>query len=233
MQRDKFLGVAIIIAGTLVAAGVAFASIPGPDGTIAGCYLKSGGRLRVIDKQAGQKCTSKEVAISLSQQGPPGGDGADGSPGPQGLPGEEGPPGPTAITDRIRLASPPFVPGVESPVDVPFSAAEWTQRAGTLNTLLRTSHGHQRRCAPPRPGDGERRFQDRWSPGRLDGSFNVAEQGTRSFDFGFVNKQALEPFVQVLFEPASDTNHTLSAVARSTCAHTKFEEISVDVVEIA
>jgi hypothetical protein len=99
MQRDRFLGVAIIIAGTLVAASVAFASIPGPDGTIHGCYLKSGGRLRVIDKQAEQKCTSKERPLSWSQQGP------SGPPGVQGDPGQDG----ATIAQRVRLATSPFV----------------------------------------------------------------------------------------------------------------------------
>jgi hypothetical protein len=37
MQRDRFLGVAVIVAGALVAASVAFAAIPSPDGTIHGC----------------------------------------------------------------------------------------------------------------------------------------------------------------------------------------------------
>jgi hypothetical protein len=43
MQRDRFLGVAIIVAGTLVAASVAVATIRSPNGTIHGCYAKSGG----------------------------------------------------------------------------------------------------------------------------------------------------------------------------------------------
>jgi hypothetical protein len=112
-MADRFLGVAIIVAGALVASSVAFAAIPSGDGTIFGCYAKEGGRLRVIDKEAGKKCTSKEVDLSWDQQGPPGAVGLQGPAGPDGppglpgadstVPGPEGPPGP---------AGPQGLPGV-------------------------------------------------------------------------------------------------------------------------
>src|SRR4051794_12746747 len=75
----------------LVAAGatVAVAAIPGPDGTIDGCYTKIGGILRVIDKAKGESCNSKlETAINWSRTGPAGAAGAAGAQGPKGDQGE-------------------------------------------------------------------------------------------------------------------------------------------------
>jgi hypothetical protein len=47
IRSTKFwLGGAI---ATVALAGTAYAAIPGGDGTIHGCYAKSGGTLRVID----------------------------------------------------------------------------------------------------------------------------------------------------------------------------------------
>jgi hypothetical protein len=37
VKRDRILGVAVIVAATLVAASVAFATIPSADGTIHEC----------------------------------------------------------------------------------------------------------------------------------------------------------------------------------------------------
>ena len=92
------------VAGATVAictaAGVAYATIPGSDNVISGCYSKQSGDLRVIDTQAGKTCLSSELPISWNQRGPAGppglkGDKGDvGPPGPQGLPGEKGDPGP-------------------------------------------------------------------------------------------------------------------------------------------
>jgi hypothetical protein len=56
----------------VVAAGIAYAAIPGGDGTISGCYKMSDGTLRVIDAEAGQTCKSSEKPITWSQTGPPG-----------------------------------------------------------------------------------------------------------------------------------------------------------------
>jgi hypothetical protein len=50
------------------AAGIALATIPGATGVINGCYEKRTGLLRVIDAEAGKKCTQWETPISWSQQ---------------------------------------------------------------------------------------------------------------------------------------------------------------------
>ncbi len=87
------------VAVLAVGGGVAYAGIPGAGGVISGCYLKHTGILRVIDAEAGKRCTSFETAISWNQggaagpQGPPGVQGPPGAQGPQGDPGEQGPVG--------------------------------------------------------------------------------------------------------------------------------------------
>ncbi len=77
---------------------IAFASIPGANGIIYGCYSNSNGTLRVIDNSTTQ-CKSNETALNFNQtglpgpqglQGPQGATGATGAAGPQGPAGPEG-----------------------------------------------------------------------------------------------------------------------------------------------
>jgi hypothetical protein len=83
---------------TVALAGTAYATIPGGDGTIHGCYAKSGGTLRVIDASV-TNCKAGETALDWSQQGVPGPQGPTGpkgdpgATGPQGTQGERGLPG--------------------------------------------------------------------------------------------------------------------------------------------
>jgi hypothetical protein len=78
----------------LAASGAAWASIPGPDGSIHGCYLKRGGSLRVIDSSSSTSCARTETALNWSEQGPPGVQGPTGPQGASGPPGLQGPTGP-------------------------------------------------------------------------------------------------------------------------------------------
>lgn len=78
-------------AAVIGAAGVAYASIPGGNGVINGCYTNKGGIVRVIDPAAGQKCTALETPLSWNQKGDA---GPQGIPGPKGDTGAQGPPGP-------------------------------------------------------------------------------------------------------------------------------------------
>jgi len=64
---------------------IAFASIPGANGVIYGCYSNSNGTLRVIDNSTTQ-CKSNETALNFNQTGPQ---------GPRGLQGETGATGAT------------------------------------------------------------------------------------------------------------------------------------------
>src|SRR5690242_15033864 len=86
------------VALALVAGGttVAFASIPGPDGTIYGCYARSGGNLQVIDST--MSCPKGTTSLNWNQHGAPGPAGPPGPPGPAGPAGPAGPKGDTGAT---------------------------------------------------------------------------------------------------------------------------------------
>lgn len=58
----------------LAVGGVAYASIPGPDGVIHGCYKNTDGSTRIIDSAA--SCPSGYTAVNWSQTGPQGPAGA-------------------------------------------------------------------------------------------------------------------------------------------------------------
>ena len=104
------VNIAVIAAlGVLAAVGVGYAAIPSSDGVIHTCYNASAnpsGQLRVIDAEAGAKCSKNEKALAFNQKGPkgdpgpagpqgePGPQGPQGDPGPQGEKGEQGEPGP-------------------------------------------------------------------------------------------------------------------------------------------
>lgn len=106
-----------LVAFALAAGGVAYATIPGSNGTINGCYEKRTGALRVIDADAGAKCTSFETPISWNQQGqkgptgPAGPAGADGAPGPTGATGAQGPTGEQGPKGDTGPAGPTGLPG--------------------------------------------------------------------------------------------------------------------------
>jgi hypothetical protein len=95
----------------LIAAGAAVASIPGPGGVINGCYLKSGGTIRIIDASVAS-CKASETAISWNQTGPMGPMGLTGPPGPkgedglQGVQGIQGVPGAPGVSGYEMIRSP-------------------------------------------------------------------------------------------------------------------------------
>jgi hypothetical protein len=91
LHRPSLLGGCAIAAATLAAGGVAYATIP-TDGIISGCYLKSGGALRVIDATTG-KCGAKETSLNWNVQGAQGAQGPQGLQGPKGDTGAAGPAG--------------------------------------------------------------------------------------------------------------------------------------------
>ena len=108
-ERRLPSGRAVKIAVPTVAAlgvGGAFAAaaIPGPDGTITGCYKSNGlgaGNLRVIDD--GQACAKAETQIKWNQQGRPGDTGQTGAQGPAGPQGPDGPQGPAGANGTEAL----------------------------------------------------------------------------------------------------------------------------------
>jgi len=60
----------------IVAGGIAYASIPGPDGVIHGCYKNSTGMLIAIDSAA--SCPTGYTALNWNQTGPQGPPGLSG-----------------------------------------------------------------------------------------------------------------------------------------------------------
>lgn len=89
------LGVGLAAALVVTGTGIAYACIPsGHTGIIYSCYVKKTGALRVIDKDAGQKCAKGETLLQWNQQGVQGEPGPAGAQGSQGLPGAVGPVGP-------------------------------------------------------------------------------------------------------------------------------------------
>jgi hypothetical protein len=99
-----------------LAAGIAYATIPDGNGTIHGCYRKSGGALRVVDK-AVINCASNETSLSWNVQGMPGAQGPQGPSGQQGQQGPEGPRGPAGpgftgfevVTNTVQSGDSAFV----------------------------------------------------------------------------------------------------------------------------
>jgi hypothetical protein len=97
MQTRRILitaGIAALVLGGGTAAFAATASIPGPGGVISGCYVKSGGVLRVIDSSV-TTCKKDETSLNWNQTGPAGPTGPAGSTGPAGPAGPAGPTGAT------------------------------------------------------------------------------------------------------------------------------------------
>lgn len=78
--------VAVMVGGS----AVAWASVPGSDGVITGCYNpQDQGSLRVIDTSKKQ-CTQYETQLKWNQTGPQGPQGIQGIQGIQGLKGDKG-----------------------------------------------------------------------------------------------------------------------------------------------
>jgi hypothetical protein len=95
------------LALAVAATGISSAAIPNAAGVINACYKPFSGALRLIDAEAGAKCTNKEEALHWSVQGPKGDKGDPGQPGPQGPPGPEASFGTGAGIEKIVLTAPP------------------------------------------------------------------------------------------------------------------------------
>lgn len=95
-RRRHMRRAACAIATVVVVAGVgiAYASVPGSDGVIHGCYATKGGTLRLVDS-ATPTCGKGELAIQWNQTGPQGQPGTDGTDGTNGIDGTNGAPGQT------------------------------------------------------------------------------------------------------------------------------------------
>ena len=93
------------VAAAFAVSGIAYASIPSPDGVIHGCYTKSGGSLRVIDDSV-TNCKSGETSLNWNQTGAR---GPTGQAGPTGVTGPSGPVGPQGPSSAQSISA-SFVP---------------------------------------------------------------------------------------------------------------------------
>jgi hypothetical protein len=111
---------ALVLLGILTAVGVGYAAIPSSNGIIHSCYNASSnpsGQLRVIDAEAGAKCSKNEKALNFNQTGPQGPQGLQGPQGPPGPQGERGATGATGATGPAGPAGPGGPAGPAGPSD--------------------------------------------------------------------------------------------------------------------
>ena len=87
-------GIAVVGIVMLVGSvAVSYAAIPATNGVITACYNMSGnpsGAMRVIDAEAGAKCSKNEKTLTFNQTGPQGPQGIQGLPGEPGADGTDG-----------------------------------------------------------------------------------------------------------------------------------------------
>jgi len=116
MMRRVSRAAVLIVGALVIAAGVAYATIPSADGTINGCYDKKSGALRVIDSATAATCTKAETAVSWNMRGLAGDQGPSGPKGDTGLkgdPGVQGGSGPKGDTGVQGASGPKGDPGVQ------------------------------------------------------------------------------------------------------------------------
>src|SRR5437870_2529193 len=133
-----------------IGAGIAYATIPDTNGVIHGCYTKTGGILRVVDKPQ-QSCTKFENPLDWNQAGQQGPQGADGAQGPAGPTGPAGPAGTTGQdastsygTAGVQITNPsPFtiLPGLSQTVNVPANSVVYISTDGGVITSSANATG--------------------------------------------------------------------------------------------
>jgi hypothetical protein len=102
------LAVCLIVAISALAIGaVAYATIPGTNGVISGCYDAKTGALRVFDASGGviPGCSSKEASLNWNQTGPRGATGLQGATGAKGATGAQGQQGAAGSADAYVRVS--------------------------------------------------------------------------------------------------------------------------------
>ena len=101
-----------VAASVVLAGGIAAAAIPATGtGQITGCRTITTGALRVIDYQAGKRCTTKERTLTWNVRGPQGLRGLTGAIGAKGAIGSTGPAGMVGQAGTTGLAGAPGLPG--------------------------------------------------------------------------------------------------------------------------
>lgn len=115
-SRDLFVrSGAVLLAVWLLPSGEVEAAIPDPVTLeYTGCYMKSGGAIRVIDPSV-TTCKSGETMISWNMKGPAGPTGPAGPAGAMGLTGPTGPAGPAGPAGAMGPAGPAGSTGPAGP----------------------------------------------------------------------------------------------------------------------
>jgi hypothetical protein len=107
----------VVLVVLLASVGVGYAAIPGVNGVISTCYNATSnpsGMLRVIDVEAGMKCSKNEKSLSFNQTGPQGPAGPQGLQGPAGPTGPQGPAGPEGPAGPVGPQGVPGTPGAST-----------------------------------------------------------------------------------------------------------------------
>jgi hypothetical protein len=108
-RRHRVRWALVVAAIALVSlGGIVYASIPGPDAVIHGCYNTQNGQLRVLDSSTAS-CGKNETAIQWNQTGPQGAAGLPGPIGPTGqtgATGQQGPAGTPGVAKGYALINP-------------------------------------------------------------------------------------------------------------------------------
>lgn len=104
-NRNRLLGVLVVIAALTTLAGVGYAGAGNGSGAIHGCVKKQGGSLRIVDADA--RCRRGERTLTFNKQGRAGEKGAKGARGERGSRGQTGPPGPAGVLGPPGPSGPP------------------------------------------------------------------------------------------------------------------------------
>ena len=127
---------AIVVSGSF-----AIAAIPNSSSkVITGCFLKTSGTLRVIDKQAGKACKTTETELFWNQQGPKGDIGLTGPAGPKGDAGSNGAAGAPGSPGAPGARGLGLVP-ISARIPWPLQVAEESARQPLFSSSLVTISG--------------------------------------------------------------------------------------------
>jgi len=96
-SKVSWIAFLAVMAIGLLAAGVAWATIPDGSGMIHACDKTVGGQLRAIDPGTGGTCLSSETALNWPQTPAQGLQGIQGVQGIKGIDGPQGPDGPLGV----------------------------------------------------------------------------------------------------------------------------------------
>ncbi len=143
MKLRKTIALAAVLAG--VGAGAGYAAIPSSDGTLSACK-KADGSIKLIDPEAGQKCSGSTQLIEWNQKGPAGPVGPAGPSGPAGPPGPADPIAGEHVarfgTNTGGAATASSVPCVLGEIRLTASGAKTAGGVSAKGQLLPISHYH-------------------------------------------------------------------------------------------